>query len=109
MPHFQLGAILFGLSINEWLGIFALAGTVLGTSFSLLKQVVVKPIVKELKQLTATTDNINVRVENHEKRSAEERQAIHNRVNKVNVKVEVLETEMKYVKKDIDTIKNEER
>ncbi|EUJ64754.1 hypothetical protein MCOL2_01040 [Listeria fleischmannii FSL S10-1203] len=81
----------FGLSISEWLGILALGGTVIGTLFTLMKKIVVMPIVKELHQLSKTIEVINTRVDNNEKYSAGERQVIHNRVNKLERRTDKIE------------------
>lgn len=108
MNHVVFGVILFGLSISEWLGILALSGTVIGTLFTLMKKIVVTPIVTELHRLSQTIEAINGRVDTNEKQSATARQNIHDRVNKVNYRLEKAETRLDFIEDDIKELKNKE-
>lgn len=105
MDHMVLGVVILGISLAEWFGIIGLIGTILTTVFTLLKKVVVNPIVVELHRLSEAIENIDTRVSDNEKSSASSRQEIHNRVNRSNSRLDKVETRLDFVEEDIRELK----
>ncbi|QDK04620.1 hypothetical protein FK481_0106 [Listeria phage LP-010] len=107
----QIGAVIWGLQITEWVALIGLVTGLFSGLAWLFKRIVASPFMDRFDNLTSSMDNLASQLDE----SKQDRMQIHIRINKTNTRVDKIEgradkieTRLDYIEEDIKEVKHTE-